>query len=107
MSSWRLSYRLLVLSELYYQCYHICICSGLYFISLLGDPTVFGNLPPHPAITEALKKAADSGKYNGYGHSKGMADNSLSLISLSLSLSLSLRSTSCQRSCSKEIFSNY
>ena len=48
----------------------VCGCS----IPLLGDPTVFGNLPPHPAITEALKKAVDTGKYNGYGHSKGMKE---------------------------------
>ena len=38
----------------------------------IGDPTVFGNLPPHPVIIEALKNAVDGGKYNGYSHSSGL-----------------------------------
>ncbi len=33
---------------------------------------MFGNLPPHPVIAEAIKNAADSGKYNGYNHTKGI-----------------------------------
>lgn len=33
---------------------------------------MFGNLPPHPVITQALVKAAESDKFNGYGHSKGV-----------------------------------
>ena len=40
-------------------------------ISSPGDPTVFGNLPPHPVIPQALKNAVDEGKYNGYSHSSG------------------------------------
>ncbi|XP_016019997.1 tyrosine aminotransferase [Rousettus aegyptiacus] len=37
----------------------------------LGDPTLFGNLPTDPEITQALKDALDSGKYNGYAPSIG------------------------------------
>ena len=40
-------------------------------ITILGDPTVFGNLPADPTGGEAIKAAIDSGQYNGYGHSKG------------------------------------
>ena len=39
-----------------------------------GDPTLFGNLPPHPAVTEGVRLALESGKYHGYGHSSGLAE---------------------------------
>lgn len=39
-----------------------------------GDPTVFGNLPPHPAVGEALQEAIASGRYNGYDHSSGVEE---------------------------------
>lgn len=48
---------------LFSQCH--CCCRS-------GDPTVFGNLPPHPAVKEAVKKVLEEGKYNGYGHSSGL-----------------------------------
>uniref|UniRef100_A0A8C0DLH1 Tyrosine aminotransferase n=1 Tax=Balaenoptera musculus TaxID=9771 RepID=A0A8C0DLH1_BALMU len=37
----------------------------------IGDPTVFGNLPTDPEVTQAIKDALDSGKYNGYAPSTG------------------------------------
>ncbi|MEJ1276057.1 tyrosine aminotransferase [Cricetulus griseus] len=37
----------------------------------IGDPTVFGNLPTDPEVTQAMKDALDSGKYNGYAPSIG------------------------------------
>ncbi|EPY81976.1 tyrosine aminotransferase [Camelus ferus] len=37
----------------------------------IGDPTVFGNLPTDPEVTQAMKDALDSGKYNGYAPSVG------------------------------------
>ena len=44
----------------------------MYFYAILsGDPAVFGNLPPDPIGGEAIKRAIDEGKYNGYGHSRG------------------------------------
>ena len=39
-----------------------------------GDPTVFGNLPPDPAIAQAVKDAIDKGHFNGYPHSAGNSD---------------------------------
>ena len=39
---------------------------------MLGDPSIFGNLPPHPAVIEGVKLALESGQYNGYGHSSGI-----------------------------------
>ena len=39
-----------------------------------GDPSVFGNLPPHPSAFEAVQKAAASGRYNGYAHSSGLPE---------------------------------
>lgn len=39
----------------------------LPMISLgLGDPTVFGNLPPPPQVIQAVRNALDSGKFHGY-----------------------------------------
>jgi hypothetical protein len=32
---------------------------------------VFGNLPTDPEVTQAMKDALDSGKYNGYAPSTG------------------------------------
>ena len=40
-------------------------------VYLPGDPTVFGNLPPDSTAAEAVKRAVETGKYNGYGHSRG------------------------------------
>lgn len=37
----------------------------------LGDPTVFGNLPTNDEVTQAMKEALDSGRYNGYAPSVG------------------------------------
>ncbi|XP_077424699.1 tyrosine aminotransferase [Vanacampus margaritifer] len=37
----------------------------------LGDPTVFGNLPPDDAVIQAMKDAIDSHQYNGYAPSVG------------------------------------
>ncbi|XP_036604820.1 tyrosine aminotransferase [Trichosurus vulpecula] len=37
----------------------------------IGDPTVFGNLPTDSEVTQAMKDALDSGKYNGYAPSIG------------------------------------
>ena len=33
---------------------------------------MFGNLPPHPVVGEALKKAVESQQYNGMAHSAGI-----------------------------------
>lgn len=38
---------------------------------IAGDPAVFGNLPPHPAVNSALKQAVDSNLFNGMTHSAG------------------------------------
>ncbi|XP_013979769.1 tyrosine aminotransferase [Salmo salar] len=37
----------------------------------IGDPTVFGNLPTDEKVSQALKDAIDSHKYNGYAPSVG------------------------------------
>ena len=41
---------------------------------LLGDPSIFGNLDPHPAVKEALKAVLDDRDVNisGYPHSAGL-----------------------------------
>ncbi len=39
-----------------------------------GDPTRFGTLPVHPAVTEAILKVVQSGKYNGYYPSNGILE---------------------------------
>ena len=44
-----------------------------------GDPTVFGNLPVDQAMKEAVKKAVDSGNYNGYGPAQGIVCRILAL----------------------------
>jgi len=42
------------------------------FISLsIGDPTVFGNLPPSDKILEAVEESLHSGKHNGYAPAVG------------------------------------
>lgn len=38
----------------------------------IGDPAVFGNLPPPPSTSAAIQKALQSGKYNGYCPSTGL-----------------------------------
>jgi len=40
----------------------------------LGDPTVFGNLPPSSILAEAAASAATSAKYNGYVNACGTQD---------------------------------
>jgi len=37
----------------------------------IGDPTVFKNLNVHPVVVEAVKKALESGEFNGYAPSTG------------------------------------
>ncbi|XP_003227448.2 tyrosine aminotransferase [Anolis carolinensis] len=37
----------------------------------IGDPTVFGNLPTDEQVTQAMKTALDSRKYDGYAPSTG------------------------------------
>ena len=49
-------------------------CSPSPSSPLTGDPSVFGNLPPHPAVIEGVRLALESGKYHGYGHSSGLAE---------------------------------
>ncbi len=48
-------------------------------VDILGDPTIFGNLPPHPALGEALKDAVDGNKYNGMAHSSGVVETRQSI----------------------------
>ena len=45
--------------------------SHLSRVMSVGDPTVFGNLPPAPNIAAAVKTVIDGGKHSGYGHSRG------------------------------------
>lgn len=40
--------------------------------SSIGDPAYHGVLNPDPAAVEAVKRAVESGKYHGYGHSSGL-----------------------------------
>ena len=46
----------------------------------VGDPTVFGNLPPAPNIAAAVKTVIDGGKHSGYGHSRGKPFTNLVLL---------------------------
>ena len=39
-----------------------------------GDPSVFGNLPPHPAVCEALKAAVETNGFNGLAYSSGVPE---------------------------------
>ena len=48
-----------------------CACRGFV---CSGDPAVFGNLPPHPAVNEALKEVAVSGAYSGMTLSTGLPE---------------------------------
>lgn len=41
---------------------------------LQGDPTVFGNMPPHPAALDAIEASLRSGRADGYPESVGYAD---------------------------------
>uniref|UniRef100_A0A670IMY3 Tyrosine aminotransferase n=1 Tax=Podarcis muralis TaxID=64176 RepID=A0A670IMY3_PODMU len=45
----------------------------------IGDPTVFGNLPPDDEVIQAMKEALDSGQYNGYAPSVGKSWEMLSM----------------------------
>lgn len=40
----------------------------------LGDPTRFGTLPPHPIVRDSVRRALDSGQYEGYGNSAGLPE---------------------------------
>ena len=61
-------------------CLPMSVCTDTFLIQhrplssplILGDPSVFANLPPHPAVIEGVKLALESGEYNGYGHSSGI-----------------------------------
>merc|ERR1712088_720708 len=46
----------------------------------IGDPTVFGNLLPAKEVVDALHKALDSQKCNGYGPSTGALDIAISTL---------------------------
>ena len=41
------------------------------YITHIGDPTFFGNLPVHKLMKQAVKDAVDSDKFNGYGSTHG------------------------------------
>ena len=60
-------------------CLPMSVCTDAFLVQhrplsspLTGDPSIFGNLPPHPAVIEGVKLALESGEYNGYGHSSGI-----------------------------------
>ena len=59
-------------------CLHACWIEFPLDVTLVpycsGDPSVFGNLPPHPAVTEGVRLALESGGYHGYGHSSGLPE---------------------------------
>lgn len=40
----------------------------------IGDPTVFGNLPPPESVIQAVVEKTASGKFNGYGPSTGLPE---------------------------------
>lgn len=40
----------------------------------LGDPTRFGTLPPHPIVRDSVRRALDSGQYEGYSNSAGLPE---------------------------------
>jgi len=42
-----------------------------HVMTCTGDPTVFGNLPVHDVMKQAIKDAVDTGTYNGYGPAQG------------------------------------
>lgn len=44
-----------------------------YLFCVVGDPTIFGNLPTDNEVTRAMKEAIDSQKYNGYAPSIGQS----------------------------------
>ena len=60
--------------------------------STAGDPSIFGNLEPHPAVKEALRAALDSGeaKINGYPHSAGLVEARAAIAEMSSSDSCNL-----------------
>ena len=47
-------------------------CVVGFVLFLPANPGEFGNLPTHSEVREAVKRAVDSGKYEGYGHSCGL-----------------------------------
>ena len=53
-----------------------------------GDPSIFGNLEPHPAVNEAVKAVLDGGsdiKVNGYPHSAGLVEARTAIAQMSSS----------------------
>ena len=46
----------------------------MWFVLFSGDPTVFGNLLPAEQVKEAVIRAVQSDKYNGYAPSVGKLD---------------------------------
>ena len=67
--------------------YFLCICH-----CISGDPSIFGNLEPHPAVKEALRAALDSreAKINGYPHSAGLVEARAAIAEMSSSDSYKL-----------------
>ena len=56
------------------QLFHSTHQTKLKFLPYVGDPAIFGNLLPHPAVTEALQRAVESQRYNGMAHSAGVPE---------------------------------
>ena len=46
---------------------------------VIGDPAKSSELPPHPAVSEAVKRVLDEGKYNGYANSSGILEAKIAL----------------------------
>ena len=47
----------------------------LSYIKLsIGDPTIYGNFPPHKIISESIVQEINSGKANGYCPAHGTVD---------------------------------
>ncbi len=58
-------------------CVRVCACMCSFFSSFQlasGDPAVFGNLPTHPAVTEAMRTVSASGAYCGMTLSTGLPE---------------------------------
>ena len=60
------------LSQVYITSIHV-----IDVMTCTGDPTVFGNLPVHDVMKQAVKDAVDSGTCNGYGPAQGIQCNSV------------------------------
>jgi aspartate/methionine/tyrosine aminotransferase len=44
-------------------------------LSIIGDPTIFGNLKPHDVIIEAVQNALKKMKFNGYAPTVGYQES--------------------------------